>query len=57
MKVIYAIAEYHNIPNEFVTITKAVDNILWYTLKGGAKYSCLTVRKGTALKKNSIRID
>ena len=57
MEIIYAIAKYLNIPNEFVTINKAVGNCIWFSTKAGAKYSATTVRGGKFLKKHSIRID
>jgi hypothetical protein len=57
MELIYSIAEYLQIPNEFITIDKVYDDIAWFSTKQGSKYSCKTVRNGKFLKKNSIRID
>lgn len=56
MELIYAIAEYLGIPNEFITIDRAVGSSVWFSTKAGAKYSCSTVRNGKYLKKNSIRV-
>lgn len=56
MELIYEIAEYMNIPNEFITINKVIGNIAWFSTKAGAQYSCSTVRDGKHLKKNSIRL-
>jgi hypothetical protein len=55
MELIYAIAEYFKVPNEWITITQASDNLAWFRLNG-VLYSCKTVRKGKYLKKNSIRL-
>ena len=57
MGLLYEIAEYLDIPNEFITIDKAIGVNVWFHTKAGAKYSCSTVRNGKHLKKNSIRID
>lgn len=55
MELIFAIADYLNIPNEFVSIDKVIGNYCWFSTKAGAQYSCKTVRNGKYLKKNSIR--
>lgn len=57
MELIYEIAQYFNIPNEYIKINRVSGNIVWFSLSSGAKYSCRTVRNGNHLKKNSIRID
>jgi hypothetical protein len=57
MILIYEIAEYLNIPNEFISIDLVVGNIAWFSTTSGARYSCTTVRGGKHLKKNSIRHD
>lgn len=57
MEIIYAIAEYFDVPNEEIIINKAVGNSIWFSTKAGARYSATTVRGGKFLKKNSIRID
>lgn len=55
MELIYAIAEYLDIPNEFVTVDRVESNIAWFHTKAGASYTCNIVR-GKFLKKNSIRV-
>jgi len=55
MELIYAIAEYFNIPNEYVTIEQQQGDVVYFRLSAGAGYSCKTVRGGKYLKKNSIR--
>jgi hypothetical protein len=55
MDLIYEIAEYFDIPNEFITIDSVIGNIAWFSLKAGAQYTCKTTRGGKRLKKNSIR--
>lgn len=57
MELYYEIADYLNIPNEFITINKVSGSLVWFSTKAGAHYSCKTVRNGKHLKKNSIRID
>lgn len=57
MKLIYAIADYLGIPNEFIFIDKVSDDCVWFHTKAGANYSCRTVRNGKYLKNNSVRID
>ena len=57
MELIFAIADYLEIPNEFVFIDRVGDNIVWFHTSAGAAYTCLTVRGGKFLKKNSIRVD
>lgn len=57
MELIYAIADYLGIPNEFIFIDKAVDDCIWFHTKAGARYSARTVRSGKYLKKNSVRPD
>jgi hypothetical protein len=53
----YDIADALDIPNEFITIDKAIANTIWFSTKAGATYSAHTVRDGKRLKKNSIRRD
>lgn len=55
MEMIYAIADYFDIPNEFISIEVVIGNNVWFRTKAGARYSCSTVRGGKHLKKNSIR--
>ena len=57
MELIYEIAEYLNVPNEFISIDKVVGVHVWFSTTSGAQYSCKTVRGGKHLKKNSIRHD
>ena len=57
MELIYSIAEYLNIPNEWVIIDKVINNAAWFHVKNGTHYSCRTTRNNKYLKKNSIRID
>lgn len=54
MELIHAIAEYFDIPNEFVIIDRVIDSGVWFHTKAGASYTCSMVR-GKFLKKNSIR--
>ena len=55
MELIYEIAEYLDIPNEFITIDKVIGSDVWFSTTAGAQYSCSTVRGGKHLKKNSVR--
>lgn len=55
MELIYEIAEYLDVPNEFLSIDSIVGDIVWFSTKAGARYTCKTVRAGKHLKKNSIR--
>jgi hypothetical protein len=57
MELIYEIAEYLNVPNEFIMIDMVVGANVWFSTTTGAQYSCATVRGGKHLKKNSIRHD
>lgn len=57
MELIYAIADYFGVPNEFITINSVKGDIVWFSTKAGAQYTCKTVRGGKYLKKNSIRGD
>lgn len=57
MELIYAIANELNIPNEFINIDRVSSNVVWFSLKSGARYTCKTVRNGKYLKKHSIRAD
>jgi len=56
MELIFAIADYLEIPNEFVFIDKVCGNVVWFHTAPGAQYTCKTVR-GKFLKKNSVRAD
>ena len=56
MELIYAIAEYLDIPNEHITINNAAGSLIWFSTKHGSQYTCQTVRGGKFLKKNSIRL-
>ena len=56
MELICAIAEYLDVPNEFVTIDKVVGDCCFFSVRG-AGYNCFTVRGGKFLKKNSVRKD
>ena len=55
MELIYEIAEYLDMPNEFIKIDMVVGNCVFFSTKYGAKYSCTSVRNGKHLKKNSVR--
>lgn len=57
MELIYEIAEYLDLPNEFISIESVFGNIVWFHTTAGARYTCKTVRGGKHLKKNSIRHD
>jgi hypothetical protein len=57
MELIYEIAEYLNIPNEFIFIDEVSGGYAYFHIKDGARYTCKTIRNGKHLKKNSIRID
>lgn len=57
MELIYEIAEYFGIPNEFIFIDSASGDVVWFRTKAGARYTCKTIRHGKHLKKNSIRND
>ena len=57
MGLIFAIADYFEIPNEFVFIDKVGGDIVWFHIAAGASYTCRTVRSGKFLKKNSIRVN
>ena len=57
MELIYEIAEYLDVPNEFISIDMVVGTNVWFSTKAGARYSCSTVRGGKHLKNNSIRHD
>ncbi|MBP8274344.1 MAG: hypothetical protein KAY59_07910 [Acidobacteria bacterium] len=57
MELIYELAAYLDIPNELISIEKVCDNIVWFRTTTGARYTCLTVRNGRRLKKNSVRPD
>ena len=60
MELIFAIADYLDIPNEFVFIDKVSGDLVWFHLSTGRSlywqhFTCKTVRGGKFLKKNSIR--
>lgn len=57
MELIYAIADCLDIPNEYISIDSVVGNIVWFSTKSGARYTCQTARNGKYLKKHSIRVD
>jgi hypothetical protein len=58
MELIYAIALYLDVPNEWIVIDKVIEDGVWFTVKNyGVSYTCTTVRSGKYLKKNSIRRD
>ena len=58
MELIYAIAAYLDVPNEYIIIDKVVGNLcMFHVSKNGASYYCKLVRNGKYLKKNSIRKD
>ena len=56
MELIFGIADVLNIPNEFISIDKVCDNLVWFHTRTGAQYTCKTTR-GKFLKKNSVRVD
>lgn len=56
MELIYAIADYLNVPQEWVNITSVKENYVWFNVRGQASYTCKMVR-GKFLAKNSIRVD
>ena len=57
MELIFQIADYLDIPNEFVFIDKVIGVTVWFHVSTGAAYTCDTVRCGKFLKKNSIRVN
>ena len=59
MELIYAIAEYLEVPNEYIKIDSVIDGLAFFhdTRSPLVKYSCKTIRSGKYLKKNSIRRD
>lgn len=54
MELIYAIADYFDIPNEFIFIDSVRGDAVWFHTKAGAQYTC-HLSRGKFLKKNSIR--
>lgn len=56
MELIYDLAEYLDIPNEFITIDGVFGDLVWFSTTAGARYTCTTVRNGKRLKKHSIRV-
>ena len=57
MELIFAIADYLEIPNELVFIDKVSGDLVWFHISSGASYTCKTVRCGKWLKKNSVRVE
>jgi hypothetical protein len=56
-EVLYAIADEIGVPNEFITVERAIDDYIWFRTKAGATYSARTVCDGKRLKKHSVRRD
>ena len=59
MELIFAIADYCQVPNEHVTITKVDDGTVWFRVKNGPAnqdYNCKMTR-GERLKKGSVRLE
>ena len=56
MELLYAIADYLEVPNEFVVIDSVSDDLVWFHVKS-MRYTCKTTRNGKFLKKHSIRRD
>jgi len=53
----YAIADELGIANELIDVQQVYGDTIWFSIPGGAGFTCRTVRNGTRLKKNSIRKD
>jgi len=55
MDLIFDIAEYLDIPNEYIKIDMVIGNMVWFSTKTGKQYTATSIRNGKRLKKDSIR--